>query len=666
MSDLAAIGVVIPGYGHPRFLAEAIHSACNQQCEAPVKVVVVDDGCRFVETADTVEALMARYPGQLYYMRQPNTRLPGARNAGVRFLLELEPDLDVVYFLDADNRIEPYSLEAFRDALGDDPAVGWAFPDISLFGQVWNAEGFDTRETAPRYSRLIHLVGNISEAGSMVRADAFRNDVFYDETMRSGFEDWEFWLSMLDAGYVGVPVRQAGFSYRRRPESMLAGSRRLEDSLIAYMREKHKGLYAPRNLLSLEHQEAPAFSVICVDSDDVFLFSDPLLDFKLLKKNDFIENMLRWYNAGREYFFPDKLLFMTVAQWRQLQESPVFLRWLFWQFRAQKADLTNVMFGAAPRMTAEGRPWGTPSSADQILSVSASGLRGLLDNGGALETIFDLPAPTKIMIETPHALVAETPSEVTDKLYAMVVQLCQATKNNSSKVRHMHRRYEGPNHGEIRANLLEPLCASDEQVPVPVAHSGPRMVVAMDMSIVRSDSALSRVGLLITAAHAAGTQVAIVLEFHDSFDLNWLEQVDWADKVSDIFPLLQRGNHEEFRMYLGRRISARLPMSSKAHVSTFARLADTVVCVGGAGSLEMLGEIRGFGPGTAVWLEPCFEGALEGESFAKMLAYEHAIDFVVCDDSIMASRLSAQGVPPGKIIPSSAFFDSSKVVITQP
>lgn len=664
MTDLAAIGVVIPGYGHPRFLAEAIHSACNQKCSAPVKVVVVDDGCRFVETSEVVASLMVQYPDTLYYTRQPNTRLPGARNTGVRFLLNLVPDLDVVYFLDADNRIEPYSLDAFRKVLGDDPAIGWAYPDISFFGQVWNAEGFDTRETAPEYSKLIHLVGNISEAGSMVRADAFRRGVFYDETMRSGFEDWEFWLSMLDAGYIGVPVHQAGFSYRRRPESMLAGSRRLEDTLIAYMRDKHSALYAPRQLMALEHEEAPAFAVICVDADEVILFSDPKIEAKVLKINAFKANMLKWYNAAREYFFPEKLLFLTRDQWLQIQAQPNILRWLFWQIRSQNADVVSLMFCAAPRMKVEGRPWGTTSVADHILCISSPGLRGILDEGSKIKVISDLPPAQKVMVETPQALVANTATETTDTLYSAVLDLCNTHEESANKVRHIHRRYAGPHHGEIRANLLEPICASDEQAPAPIGHTLPRLVVAMDMPTVSDPQALAQVGRLIEPALAANVEVSIILEYQQDFSLGWLDTVSWAGKIADVFPLSQRGNHEEFRMYLGRRISARLPISSKADVSTFARMSDAVVCIGGAGSLEMLGEIRGFGPKTAVWLDPCFEGALEGESFAKMLAYEHAIDRVVCDDATMSSRLSAQGVPPGKIIASDDFFRSDMVVIT--
>lgn len=195
------IGVVIPAYGHPRFLGEAIVSACTQETDRPIHVVVVDDGCRFEETGTLVRNLMDQYPGTLFYLRHKNTRLPGARNKGVRFLLDAFPDMDAIFFLDADNRLAPYSLEAYRKALGDDESVGWAYPDISFFGLSWGRSGFDTRETAPDYSVLKHLTGNISEAGSLVRASMFRNGVFYDETMRSGFEDWDFWLSALGAGY---------------------------------------------------------------------------------------------------------------------------------------------------------------------------------------------------------------------------------------------------------------------------------------------------------------------------------------------------------------------------------------------------------------------------------------------------------------------------------
>lgn len=656
MEDRATVGVVMPGYGHPRFLAEALQSVCEQACDFAYKVVVVDDGCRFEETADVVANFVEAYPGKVHYLRHPNAKLPGARNAGVEFLLSLMPHLAAIYFLDADNRLEPYSLQAFWTALGDDPAVGWAYPDISFFGQVWNSEGFDTRETAPRYNTLLHLIGNVSEAGSMVRADAFRNGVRYDESMRSGFEDWEFWLSMLDAGYVGVPVHKAGFSYRRRPESMLAGSRRLEESLIAYIRQKHTNLFAPRTLMKMEHETAPAFALLLQDEAMVFCFTDPTDVGDPLPLAEFEATVRTWYGAQKEHFFPMKLLVMTAAQWQQMAGQGLYLRWLFWQLRSLNGGLHRVEFTESPGLSCEGRPWGTPNSTDAILCVHQSDFRALLDDHAHIKSISDLPAMAKILIGTPDAIVSGTNESAIDASLSALVSLA-GLGNKPTTVRHMHRRYAGPSHKNFRENLIDPICAFEDQVPVPVGHSQPRVTVIVEDSVANSDVSQNRLAALIGTVSNLGAEVCLVQEFAHDFDLSWVNCADWATQVADVFPLLQRANQEEFKMYLGRRISARLPMSSKADISTIGRMSDVVINIGAAGSLEVLGEIKGFGPKTVVWLEPEFEGFEKGESLAKMLAYEHAIDVLISDDMDFQSRLSAQGVPPGKMFKTETLFD---------
>ncbi len=660
MPEKTTVGVVVPEYGHPRFLSEALQSVCEQDCEFSYKIIVVDDGCRFEETADVVANFVEAYPGKVHYLRHPNAKLPGARNAGVRFLLDLLPDIEAIYFLDADNRLEQYSLQAFWDALGDDSAVGWAYPDISFFGQVWNAEGFDTRETAPRYNKLLHLIGNVSEAGSMVRAEAFKKGVMYDETMRSGFEDWEFWLSMLDAGYVGVPVYQAGFSYRRRPESMLAGSRRLEESLIAYIRQKHQDLYSARSLMTLEHETAPAFALILHDTSTVYCFTDPTIVGEPLTLDEFREKAQRWYGAQREYFFPMKLLIMSELQWGTINKQHLYLRWLFWKLRGLEEGLNRVEFASGSSVVFEGRPWGTPNSSNAVLCVAAATFRALLDDHAIVRSISDLPAMQKIHIETPQAMVFDTKEEAFDSALFSLLQLARVGDRPVS-ARHMHRRYAGPNHNSLRGELIDPICAFEDQVPVPVGHRKPRATIVIESGVANSELSQERLTLLLTKLHELGAEVSIVQEFAQSFDTRWQNTSAWAEHVSDVFPLLQRSNQEEFKMYLGRRISARLPTSSKADVSTIARLSDVLVNIGAAGSLEVLGEIKGLGPKTIVWLEPEFEGAEEGESLAKMLAYEHAIDLLISDDPNFQSRLSAQGVPPGKIFDTSALLDQKLV-----
>ncbi len=76
----------------------------------------------------------------------------------------------------------------------------------------------------------------------------------FDETMREGFEDWDFWLQAIAAGFVGRHLPRAGFQYRKRMESMLAESERNPRSdRFANAQKAKRGLRAP-----LRHRARPS------------------------------------------------------------------------------------------------------------------------------------------------------------------------------------------------------------------------------------------------------------------------------------------------------------------------------------------------------------------------------------------------------------------------
>lgn len=51
------------------------------------------------------------------------------------------------------------------------------------------------------HSLLIHTAMNICEAGSLIRRKVFEAGVFFDTTFKSGFEDWDFFLTAAEAGF---------------------------------------------------------------------------------------------------------------------------------------------------------------------------------------------------------------------------------------------------------------------------------------------------------------------------------------------------------------------------------------------------------------------------------------------------------------------------------
>jgi glycosyltransferase involved in cell wall biosynthesis len=262
------LAIVIPVFRHPGLLVEAIESALRQRCPFGLVVVVVDDGCTFPQTRDVASAYALAEP-RLTYLRKPNGGLSSARNFGVAHALRRWPSLKAIYFLDADNRLTPTAMAgamAFMAREGAD----WVYPDIDKFGVEQNAN------YAGDHSRLAHIAwDNLSEAGSLVSRRVFDAGIRFDEQMKSGYEDWEFWLQCIAAGFAGRALSTFGLDYRQRAESMVRDSHRVRAGILDYIRRKHRRLFEAGTLLAFEQEEAPRFAGLATEAGEVALFTDP-------------------------------------------------------------------------------------------------------------------------------------------------------------------------------------------------------------------------------------------------------------------------------------------------------------------------------------------------------------------------------------------------------
>ncbi len=248
--------VIIPLYRQPALFSEAIASVLAQEAAPSYRIIVVLDGCVYPQSLESARLWARAHAPQVVVLAQPNGGLAAARNAGIRFALQAWPRCRALFFLDADNRIGPHFLRRACDALdAAPPEVGWIYPDFDLFGVAgaWS--------TAGSHHLLQHLTENVCDAAALVRREVCEAGVAFDETLRGGFEDWDFFLRAASAGFRGAHLPQAGFSYRRRPESMLSEARRDRAALLSALRTRHKALYAPRSILALEEREAPRFAL---------------------------------------------------------------------------------------------------------------------------------------------------------------------------------------------------------------------------------------------------------------------------------------------------------------------------------------------------------------------------------------------------------------------
>ncbi len=187
------------------------------------------------------------------------------------------------------------------------------------------------------YSLLLHSFMNISEAGSLVRRGLFEAGVRYDENMKLGYEDWDFWLQAATRGMRGAHLPDFGFLYRKRPESMLADSSRDDAEIMAYIRRKHKALFAPRPITALEHQEAPRHAVFLSDTGALRLLTDPALPGTDMTLEAFDELFWRHHVDPRAVTLPAFVCVTTSDALATLADGGL-LHHAFWRMEADLED----------------------------------------------------------------------------------------------------------------------------------------------------------------------------------------------------------------------------------------------------------------------------------------------------------------------------------------
>ncbi len=136
-----------------------------------------------------------------------NRGLPAARNTGFAAARS-----DLVYLLDDDDLIEPTTLEKTAWLLASRPEVGFANGLSVWFGareHLWST-GFQEGRG--------FLDDNHVSGRALVRRRVWDAAGGYDESLREGLEDWDFWLRCAAAGEWGHTLPEYLDWYRRRED----------------------------------------------------------------------------------------------------------------------------------------------------------------------------------------------------------------------------------------------------------------------------------------------------------------------------------------------------------------------------------------------------------------------------------------------------------------
>lgn len=225
------VAVIVPCFNDGPLVGEAVASALAGP--EPVELVVVDDGSTDPATPVALAALEA---DGVRVVHQENRGLPGARMRGLA-----ETTAPYVFPLDSDDLLEPQTLPVMADALDAAPEIAACYGDYAEFGGPE-----DLVRAVPDHLdpfRIAYV--NEYPVSALFRRSALEQ-VGGWKPIRLGYEDWDLWMALAEAGLGAVHAGHGRITYRRRLHGtrMLTGAKANHRKLYRTLKASHPRLFA--------------------------------------------------------------------------------------------------------------------------------------------------------------------------------------------------------------------------------------------------------------------------------------------------------------------------------------------------------------------------------------------------------------------------------------
>jgi len=233
------VSVIIPCYNHGEYLDEAVESVLAQTFR-DFEIIIVNDGSTDVQTVAKLENYQRPRTRVIHTLNQG---LAMARNNGIR-----EACGEFILPLDADDRVAPDYLEKGVAIMDASPETGIVYCLADCFGAQQG------RWDIPDYSPRGMLLTNLIFCCSLFRKCSWEKTAGYNPNMNRGWEDWDFWLSLLELGCKVQRIPEVLFFYRVAPESMVRSmDRSIRVEMHLQLMRNHPGLFKfqSRTLLEL-------------------------------------------------------------------------------------------------------------------------------------------------------------------------------------------------------------------------------------------------------------------------------------------------------------------------------------------------------------------------------------------------------------------------------
>jgi glycosyltransferase involved in cell wall biosynthesis len=221
------VSVIMPCYNQGAYVDEAVDSILSQTFP-DFEIIIVNDGSTDEHTNRKLESFDKP---KSRVLRTTNQGLAAARNNGIRDAIG-----EYILPLDADDRIAPTYLEKAVRVLDENPNAGIVYCEAEFFGEE------SGKWPIPAYRFPEILLRNFIFCSAFFRKADWEQTSGYQPMF--GWEDYDFWLSLIERGREVVRIPEVLFYYRRVQGSMIKMMTR-EQQLTAHTRifSSHTALY---------------------------------------------------------------------------------------------------------------------------------------------------------------------------------------------------------------------------------------------------------------------------------------------------------------------------------------------------------------------------------------------------------------------------------------
>lgn len=231
------VSIVMPCFNDGEYIQESINSALAQDYDN-FELIIVDDGS---DDTGTINVLKCQNDPRIKIFWQKHLGPSAARNYAIE-----NADGEYLLPLDADDLIEPSYISKAVKLLQKNMNAGIVYCRADKFGQesgIWDL---------PPYTLDNMLMDNVIFVTALFRKNDWETVKGFDTQMKSGIEDYDFWLSIIELGREVIQIPEILFHYRIK---RLSRNQKFARD-ISERKKIRKKIYYKHKKMYMEHIDA--------------------------------------------------------------------------------------------------------------------------------------------------------------------------------------------------------------------------------------------------------------------------------------------------------------------------------------------------------------------------------------------------------------------------